>query len=346
MDTLWYCLVASTLTLYVVLDGYDLGAGMLQHWIGRSSLERSRVISTIGPVWDGNEVWLLAAGGTIFAVFPALYATAFSGFYLPLMLVLWLIAGRALGIEFRHGLEHPLWLRFWDLVFSVSSALLALFFGVALGNVARGVPIGPDGTFFEPLWTDFSPTRGTGILDGYTLLAGITAVAALAHHGALWVAVKTEGVLQERARSAARITGGAEAVLAAGVTLWTRSVQPHMANRFADHPWGYLFPALAAAGLASAIFLRRKGRDLGAFIGSALHLAGMMSSVAFSLYPFVLPSSLDPRQGLTASAAAADPRGLWTALVWWIPGMALASGYSAFVSWKFSGKVTSADAHY
>lgn len=346
METLWFCLIAFTLTMYVILDGFDLGAGMLHLGVAKTGDERSTVIRAVGPVWDGNEVWLVTAAATLFAVFPALYATAFSGFYLQLMMVLWLFVGRALGIEFRHQIDHPLWKQVWDVIFTLSSGTLALFFGIALGNVARGVPIGADGTFFAPLWTDFSPYRGTGLLDGYTLLAGVTAMAALAHHGALWLAMKTEGALRDRSRHAARLAGWATVAATVLVTLWTRSIQPHMALRFSEHPWGFLFPLVAAGGLAAAIVFRRKGRDGAAFLGSTAYLAGMMMSVAFSLYPYVLPSTVHPDRGLTLQAAASDPKSLKIALAWWLPGMALVSGYVFYVYRKFAGKVASTGDHY
>jgi cytochrome d ubiquinol oxidase subunit II len=346
MDTLWFALVALSLAVYVVLDGYDLGAGMLHLFLAKTPEERATLIRAIGPVWDGNEVWLLASGGTIFAVFPLLYATAFSGFYLPLMMVLWLLVGRALGIEFRHQSGSPLWTSVWDAIFSLSSGALALFFGVALGNVARGVPLDAQGSFFLPLWTDFSPARGTGILDPYTLLAGGTAAAALAQHGALWLALKTDGDLCGRSRRAARCAGWAAAGFTALLTLWTRSLQPQLPERFAAHPWGYLFPLIAIGGLVAARVFGQKGRDLAAFAGSSAYLGGMMASVAFGLYPYVLPSRLDPAHGLTAQAAAADPQGLRIALAWWLPGIALAAGYSGFIHWKFRGKIPQGGDHY
>jgi cytochrome d ubiquinol oxidase subunit II len=344
MEVVWFCLIAFSLIAYVILDGFDLGAGAIHLFVARTDDERATVLRTIGPVWDGNEVWLIATGGTMFAVFPVLYATAFSGFYLPLMIVLWLLVGRAIAVEFRHQIDSPLWKPAWDAIFALSSAALALVFGVALANVARGVPIGSDGTFFEPLWTDFSPYRATGILDPYTILAGITATVALAQHGALWVGMKTEGVLHKRSLDAARVAGWVTLVATVAVTLWTRSVQPRMAARFADHPGGYLFPLVAAAGLTASIALRKKG--LVPFLGSSVYLAGMLASVAFSVYPFVLPSSIDPARGLTAQAAAADGHALRVALAWWLPGMALASAYSAFVYWKFRGKVGPASEGY
>ncbi|HVR86216.1 MAG TPA: cytochrome d ubiquinol oxidase subunit II [Planctomycetota bacterium] len=344
METLWFWVLTLTLATYVVLDGYDLGAGILHLWIARTGSERATIIRAVGQVWDGNEVWLLASGGAIFVAFPLLLATSFSGFYLPMMMLLWLLTGRALGIEFRHQLGQPAWTAVWDAAFSLSSGLLALFLGIALGNVVRGVPIQPDGSFFEPLWASFEPGSASGVLDGYTLVAGLTAAAALALHGALWLALKTEGVLQERARRAAKLSGWATVVLTLAATVWTRSIQPHMAARFAETPAGWLLPILAAAGLGLAIAMRRRKSDLAAFLGSTLFLVFMLLSIAFSLYPYLLPSTTDPARGLTVHSAAAPASSLKTALAWWIPGMLPVLGYFIFVHRKFAGK-TDASGH-
>src|SRR5436305_13925371 len=153
METIWFILVALMLTAYVVLDGFDLGVGILSPWVAKTPDERRLVQRTIGPVWDGNEVWLLAAGGALYFAFPLLYASSFSGFYLPLMMVLWLLMLRGIGVEIRSHMHNPVWVGFFDVIFSVSSVLLCIFFGAALGNVVRGVPLRPDQYFFEPLWT-------------------------------------------------------------------------------------------------------------------------------------------------------------------------------------------------
>src|SRR3954469_25134452 len=192
METLWFLLMATMLVGYVVLDGFDLGVGLLYRFVARTPHERPMVRQSIGAVWDANEVWLLAAGGTLYFAFPQLYASAFSGFYLPLMMVLWLLMLRGIGIEFRAHMENPVWLGFFDLVFCVSSALLTIVFGAALANVIRGVPLGPDGYFFEPLWTNFRVGANAGILDWYTVLAGVVALVTLTVHGALYIALKTE----------------------------------------------------------------------------------------------------------------------------------------------------------
>src|SRR6266567_5850957 len=204
MGKLWFWIVALMLTAYVVLDGFDLGVGAIYLWIARTDSERSQAIRTIGPVWDGNEVWLLAAAGTLFFAFPLLYATAFSGFYLPLMIVLWLIILRGISIELRGHSSGPLWRTFFEAIFCVSSALLAIFFGAALANVVRGVPIGSDDYFFLPLWTNFRAGDNPGILDCYTVLSGLLALVALSLHGALYLALKTQGPIEERAISLAQ----------------------------------------------------------------------------------------------------------------------------------------------
>src|SRR5712671_6406066 len=199
MGTIWFWLVAIMIATYVLLDGFDLGAGAIHLFVAKTDDERRQVLASIGPVWDGNEVWLIAAGGTLYFAFPALYASSFSGFYLPLNIVLWLLMLRAVGIEFRLHIESPVWRGFFDGAFCSSSALLAVFFGAALGNVIRGVPLQRDGSFFEPLWTNFRVGADNGILDWFTVLCGALALVALTVHGALWVSYKTEGSVQMRA---------------------------------------------------------------------------------------------------------------------------------------------------
>src|ERR1700692_605135 len=198
IQIVWFCLVAIMITGYVVLDGFDLGAGIVHLFVARTDEERRRVLGSIGPVWDGNEVWLLAAGGTLYFAFPALYASSFSGFSLPLMIVLWLLILRGTSIEFRNHVKSKVWDPLWDFVFCASSLLLAVFFGAALANVVRGVPLDASGYFFEPLWTNFQLGDDVGILDWYTVLVGVLSLLALAMHGALWVQMKTEGPVNHR----------------------------------------------------------------------------------------------------------------------------------------------------
>jgi cytochrome d ubiquinol oxidase subunit II len=339
METLWFCLVAFMITMYVLLDGFDLGAGAV-HWLAaRDEAGRRQILRSIGPVWDGNEVWLLAAGGTLYFAFPALYASSFSGFYLPLMIVLWLLILRGAAIEFRSHIRNAVWIPFWDAVFAGASALLAVFFGAALGNVVRGVPLDAEGHFFLPLWTNWTVGPEPGILDWYTVLTGVTALAALVHHGALWVALKTEDPVSSRARGLAGLFWYAVLGLTLVVTGVTFRVQPHIPQRLAEQPWGYVFAVLALGGLLWSLLQRRRGEDGGAFVGSCAYLAGMLASVAFGLYPYVLPSVSDPRTSLTIYNASTGAYGMRVALYWWIPGMILVAAYTWFTYKRFAGKV-------
>lgn len=339
MEALWFWLVAWLLTTYVVLDGFDLGAGVAHLWVARSDEERRLVIRSIGPVWDGNEVWLIAAGVTLYFAFPALYASSFSGFYLPLMIVLWLIILRGISIELRGHIDSPVWKPFWDAGFAISSGLLAIFFGAALGNVIRGVPLDETGRFFLPLWTDFNLSREVGILDWYTVLVGLLAVLTLTMHGALWVALKTEGNLQARSRRLASTAWCGVAAMTVLVTVFTMRIQPKVWENFTTYPWGFLIPSLAVAGLAAAFVYTRSGDDLRAFLASCGFIVGIMSSAAFGIFPYVLPSNADPELGLTAYNVATSAYGLRVGLIWWIPGMILALGYFSFTYRHFAGKV-------
>jgi cytochrome bd ubiquinol oxidase subunit II len=336
IQLIWFCLAAVMIAGYVVLDGFDLGAGAIHLFIARDAAERKLILRSIGPVWDGNEVWLLAGGGTLFLAFPALYAASFSGFYLPLMIVLWLLILRGVSIEFRNHLDSPVWTPLWDGGFCISSALLAVFFGAALGNVVRGVPLNSSGDFFLPLWTNFTPGQHPGILDWYTILIGVLALAALAMHGALWVRYKTAGELSVRAGDAAGRLWWVLGVLTLAATAASFFLQPRIPANFRAYPWGAVFPLLAVAGFIGA---RRRG-ELAAFLSSCVYLVGMLTSVALGVFPYVLPSSPGPDLGLTIYNAAAGDYGLKIALAWWIPGMLLAACYSTFVYRKFAGKVS------
>ncbi len=339
LPTVWFVLVALLLAAYVVLDGFDLGAGLVHFAVARDDRERRQVLRSIGPVWDGNEVFLLAAGGAIFCAFPALYARAFSGFYLPLMLVLWLLALRGLSIELRGKIENAVWRPFWDAVFSGSSGLLALVFGVALGNVLRGVPADEEGRFFLPLWGDLFLGPEPGAIDAYTLLVGILCAATLAWHGASWLSLKTDGPVSERARRLARRLVGVVAVLAAGTIAATVGIRPWLWTSFLAFPPGALFPLSAVLGIVLALLSVRGGRDGRAFLGSTLFVAGMLGCAAFDVFPYVLPSRPYPERSLSAAAAAASEHGLAVALAWFLPGMVLAAGYTVFVYRRFKGRV-------
>lgn len=346
METLWFWLVAIMITMYVVFDGFDLGAGALHLLVARDDRERRAVLRSIGPVWDGNEVWLLAAGGTLYFAFPALYASSFSGFYLPLMIVLWLLILRGIAIEFRNHVRSPVWTPLWDVVLSVSSLLLAVFYGAALGNVIRGVPLDADGYFFAPLWTDFRLGEEVGVLDWYTIPVGLVALAALLVHGGLWIAVKTEGVLRERATKAVKRSWWLLALLTALVTVLTWTVQPQVSSNLQQRPWGYVFPLLAVVGLFAIPWYLRRDLDVKAFLASTAYLVGMLTSAVYGVYPYVLPSNIDPAAALTVHNAAAPAYGLRVGLTWWIPGMVLVALYFVYTYRSFAGKVKLDEAGY
>lgn len=324
--TVWFVLVGAMLAAYVVLDGFDFGVGILHLFVARNDAERRCVLRSIGPVWDGNEVWLLAVAGSLFLAFPRLLATSFSGFYLPLIMVVWLLLFRALGIELRHQVDHPLWTQFWDAAFAGASLLLAVFFGAALGNVVRGVSIDESGRFFAPLWTDFLVGETTGILDWYTVLVAVTVTVAVAMHGGLWLAWRTIGAMRDRAE---RLVIGlwpavlGLAVITMATTLW---VQPRVLENVSAHPWGAAFPLAALASLAAVRGSLRRGARRTSFLASCGYLVGMLASAAFGVYPMLLPAR-DPARSLTIENAAAAPYGLSVALYWWIPGMILALTY-------------------
>lgn len=339
METLWFTIVAVMLTAYVLLDGFDLGAGTIYLIAAKTDQERKAVLRAIGPVWDGNEVWLLAAGGTLYFAFPQLYASSFSGFYLPLMIVLWLLMLRAIGIEFRLHVPAPVWKNFFDAIFFLSSALLAIFFGAALGNVIRGVPLNAEGYFFEPLWTNFHITQHPGILDWYTVLAGVVALSALTCHGALYIAIKAQGALYLRAQGLAVMTWPVLFFLTIVSLVATYFVRPTLMHNYSIHPIGYLIPAIVFGALAVMIWAAPKGRVKLAFSASGLYIAGMLVGAAFALYPNVLPASTGPDYNLTIYNTAAGHHGLIVGFAWWIPGAALAVAYFVFIYRMFRGKV-------
>ncbi len=329
LPELWFCIVSLMLALYVVFDGFDLGAGIL-HLFARPEA-RPAIRESLGPVWHGNVVWLLAAGGTLYFAFPAAYARAFSGFYLPLILVLWLLVFRALGLELAEHVR-GVWQSFWGACFGLASLALAVVFGAALGNVVRGVPLDANGRFFAPLWTHFGTEGKVGVLDWYTVLAGVTAALVLTFHGALWLSRDAEGASGAVARRLFAPVGLAVAALTAA-SFW---VQPHIVDRLVTRPLGFGFPALAIAAFLASRRLLDAGRGARAFLMSCLMITALFASACFGLYPYLLPSNTDPSLGLTAHGAAAPAYGLRIGLLWWLPGMGLVAVYFAAVYRRFA----------
>ncbi len=245
MDAVWFAIVSGMLATYVVLDGFDFGAGVMHRFVARTDQERRIVLATIGPVFDGNEVWLIAAGGVLFMAFPRVYSTAFAGFYLALMIVLWLLILRGVAIEFRSHQDNPLWREFWDTVFSVASILLAVVFGTALGNLVRGVPLEKDGLSGLPLFTDFLPGKQPGIFDWYTTFVGVFTLLALAVHGATYLAWRTTGPVHARSVTYAGIGWWIMLPLWIAVTLATASIRSEVFTNLIARPWSLVFVAVA-----------------------------------------------------------------------------------------------------
>ncbi|QQR74589.1 MAG: cytochrome d ubiquinol oxidase subunit II [Holophagales bacterium] len=342
MQALWFAFAALTLTLYVVLDGFDFGAGAAHLFVARDDRERRQVLAAIGPFWDGNEVWLLAGGGVLFLAFPKVLASGLSGFYLAIFLLLWTLILRGIAIELRSHVDDRMWRSFWDGAFALASTLAPVLLGAALGNVLRGVPLGADGYFALPLFDSFSPRGALGILDWYTLLAGVTALAAITHHGALFLAWKCDAAVAARSRALAARLFPATLVLWLASSIATATVAPALVTGFAARPLAWVCTAIFLGGLATSAMARRQGSDLTAFLGSAAFLLGLLAATAVSLYPTWLRSTLDPAFSLTAQNASSPPRALALGLLWWPVGLLLAIAYFAILLRIHRGRVQAA----
>lgn len=337
LNVVWFWVLGGMLIVYSLLDGYDLGVGAMYLWVARADDERRTALNAIGPVWNGNEVWLLAAGGMLVVSFPKVYASAFSGFYLALMLVLWFLILRGVSIEFRSKLESPLWRSLFDAGFWLGSFALALLLGVALGNVLRGLPVAEDGTF-----------QGTFalMLNPYALLTGLASLATLAWHGANYLRLKTEGALQQRAQAWAGGLYFLVLVLLALATMATFWVSPTVAENYRTYPEAWAFPLLALLGLTWGYRSRQSGRERWAFRGSILTIAGLLGAAAMTVYPNLLYSTLKSDYSLTIFNAASSQHSLRAALLANSAGMIGVIIYTTYVHRTFSGKVQMGDHGY
>ena len=329
LHVLWFALLGVLLTGYAVLDGFDLGVGILYLAFKRDE-ERRLLLNSIGPLWDGNEVWLVTFGGALFAAFPDAYATAFSAFYVPFMLLLFALIFRAVSIEFRSKLEHPLWRRFWDVSFAGASLLAALLFGVAVGSSMRGIPIGPDrefaGTFLD-------------LVHPYSVLVGLLSVATCAMHGSIYLYLKTEGELQERVHRFMWRTFGFFLVLYLLTTIYTLADLPQAIRNFRAVPAAWLvvvLNVLAVANIPRAIYLGRPGY---AFVSSACTMAALVFLFGVALFPNLIVSTLDPAWSLTIYRAASSEHTLRIMRLIAFLGLPFVATYTAVVYWVFRGKV-------
>lgn len=305
LTTLWFFLIAVLWIGYFVLEGFDFGVGILLPVLGRDDIERRVLINTIGPVWDGNEVWLLVAGGATFAAFPEWYATLFSGFYLALFLILVALILRNVAFEYRGKRDDPAWRAWWDRAIVGGSLVPALLWGVAFGNIVRGVAIDQSknyvGSFFD-------------LLNPYALLGGVVTLSLFVTHGAVYLSLKTVGDIRARARAVAWRTGLVAAVAAVAFLAWTYGQRSHAAHR----GWFALLAGLAAVSLVVGLLAIRAGREGWAFLATAATLALAVASLFVVLFPEVMPSSVDPAYSLTTTNASSTPYTLrvmsWVAL--------------------------------
>jgi len=343
MTAIWYGILSFMLVMFIVLEGFDIGAGMLQPLAGKTEPERRLIIAAIGPLWSWHEVWLVGFGGTLLVAFPAIMAASFAGFYLAFFLLLWSLILRGVSIEVSGHIAEPLWRTAWHFVFVASNLLLAILIGAALGNVLRGVPAGPDGTFALAFFTNFSPYANVGILDWYTASVAAFILVTFAAHGANGLTQKTEGAVQDRSVRIAVLLWKIIPVLLLIITVESWQLRPGLFSGMVRQPFGWLGIAGVLGGLV-AILTGLRGRRFGqALGGSSAFIAGLMIAGAAGAYPVMLRSTLTPEYSLTADQMAAAGHGLAIALVWWPIAFVFAVGYFLFIYRHYRGKVKPAE---
>jgi cytochrome bd ubiquinol oxidase subunit II len=323
LTTVWFILIAVLWTGYFVLEGFDFGVGILLPFLGRTDTDRRTMVNAIGPVWDGNEVWLLTAGGATFAAFPLWYASLFSGFYLALLLILVALIVRGVSFEFRGKVDSDRWRRVWDQAIFWGSALPALLWGVAFGNIVRGVPLNAAHVFTGNLFT---------LLNPYALLAGLATLTLFTLHGAIFLSLKTTGDLRQRARTAALRTATVAVPLAAAFLIVSQVAH--------GRPATDITAALAAVALLAAVYAVLRGREGWAFLGTAVTLVLAVATLFGDLWPNVLPSTTNAAYSLTVSNASSSHYTLtvmtWVAVVF----TPVVLAYQAWTYWVFRHRVT------
>jgi len=324
----------------VVLDGRNFGAGMLQWLVARTPEERRQVVAAIGPLWTWHEVWLLGFGGTLLAVFPRLMASAFAGYYLALFLILWGLILRGISIEVGGHINDRLWQGFWDFVFAFSNFLLAILFGAAAGNVARGVPVDADGNFSMAFFTNFGVRGYVGLLDWYTISIAIFAVSILAAHGATYLTLKTEGPVRDRSWKCTKYLWAAIVPLFIAVSVESWMVRPDVPRYAIHNPFCWLGLLMIIVASCTLILGLRLRVEEWAFLGSNFLLVGLLATGGAAIFPVMLHSTLAPENSLTAYALAAGRNSLLLASIWWPVGFALATAYFVFISRRFVGRVS------
>jgi cytochrome d ubiquinol oxidase subunit II len=329
LGDIWFVLFVIIIAGYLILDGFDMGVGILHPWVAKTDEERRITLNSIGPVWDGNEVWIVLGGGVLFAAFAPVYASLFSGFYLALMLVLLVMILRTVAIEFRSKRPGALWRQAWDIVFSASSLGIALLLGVAFGNIIEGVDLDQNGNIDESL---------IDLMNPYGLLVGVTAVSMFALHGALFLNLKTEGELELRVRRVTPLLMGVFFVLATVTVLSTAAWEDDVSDRYLEDIWPVIFPAAALFALVVARHMLRTGRDFFAFAGSGAVIALLLISGAVGMFPNLLISTTNEDYNLTVDNSASASNTLTVMLIVAVIGMPLVLVYTAGVYYFFRGK--------
>jgi len=337
LENIWFFLVAFLLTGYVILDGFDLGTGVLYPFIAGNEDEKRVVRASIGPVWDGNEVWLVAGAGAVFAAFPMVYAMTFSGFYLAIMLVLFGLILRAVSLEFRH--RDKSWSRVWDGAFFLGSLVPSILVGCALGNVIRGVPMNANG--------DYTGTF-LQLLNPYSLLVAVTGLFLIVTHGAAWLALKSEGELHDRAVKYRRLTFWVCAALAVATSVATIVTVSRASDNVLGRPLGWFFLVVLVLSLLYTIRqMMKEGAELKSFLGSAVTIVALAGIAAVGNYPEIVPArGTPPDTSLTVTSAASGHLTLQVMLIVAIIGCPLVLLYTAYVYRTFRGKTKAADAEY
>jgi cytochrome d ubiquinol oxidase subunit II len=329
LNTVWFILIGVLLAGYAILDGFDLGVGAL-HLFTKTDNERRIMLNSIGPVWDGNEVWLVTGGGALFAAFPNVYATVFSGFYTAFILLLVVLIFRAVSIEFRSKHEGIRWRNNWDIAFSISSIFIAFLAGVALGNIIQGVPLAADKEYLGSFWTLISP---------YTVGVGITTVALFMMHGAIYVVMKTEGEMHDKIRGWVNNTIIFFVICYATITMATLIFQPHMVAHFKVFPAAFIIALLNMLAIANIPREIHLGRDFRAFLSSCASIAALMTLFAIGIFPNLVLSNPNPEFSLNIYNAASSARTLKIMLIIAIIGIPFVLAYTISIYWIFRGKV-------
>jgi cytochrome bd ubiquinol oxidase subunit II len=336
LNSIWFWLVGILIIGYAILDGFDFGVGILSLF-GRDEQERRVHFNAIGPVWDGNEVWLVTGGGALFAAFPIVYATVFSGFYLAMMLLLVALIFRAVSFEFRSKVESSAWRRAWDWAFGLGSLLPAVLFGVAVGNILHGIPVDANGNY---LGTFIS------LLNPYSIGVGLLSLGLFTMHGAIYLAAKTDAPLRDRCQKWATQLWMAYVMLYVIMTLWTWLASPFLFTNSLSQPAFYIFLILLVSAIVYLPIPLKAGKFNRAFFISSLIIAMMLGQMALSLYPRLVPSSIDLQYSLTIYNASSSPLTLQIMLVIAAIGMPIVIAYSIFIHYMFRGKVEITEESY